>query len=540
MWLLILIFMGSAWSSLSTELLQERFFNGRLAQHDLMVYARLNTPDPRDPLNPRLSRYQWKEHHHLLAAELQGLATGQTRALEIETPPRYGKSEMAVRNFVSWHAGKFPDRDLLVVTATADLAMEHGRDVRDYMRGPGYQLTFGRDRRTKLRDDSQSATRLQLVGGAKINFFGRGQIPAGVGGFGIVFDDFFKSAEEAYSEVTRDSAWRNYVADCLSRLNNDQAWKLLIGSRKHEDDVQGRQFDPSNIHYDEASAKEFRRVRIPALSEGPGDPLNRPEGEVCWPERFSREFYLSKKNHKSDIVRIDFQTQDQCNPTPAEGDYFKKKWIQGYTAGELPKHLRIYATSDHAYRKEQKNDKQCLLVVGIDPTDTIWVLPDTWWRRADTDEMVSAMLDLMAKRKPACWWAARDAISGSVGPFLTKRMREQKIYTWLDDDMREDKDLQRRAQSIRNRMAMGMVRFPSFAPWFGDMEKELVTFPNGNHDDFVAALALLGMGLDKMFPAEAPFKASTGLPKTGTLAWVKNQSTLSAAEKEAEQARKGW
>ena len=38
------------------------------------------------------------------------------------------------------------------------------------------------------------------------------------------------------------------------------------------------------------------------------------------------------------------------------------------------------------------------------------------------------------------------------------------MFAYINDELREDKDLIRRAQSIRNRMAMGMVRFPKFAP----------------------------------------------------------------------------
>src|SRR5262249_15272634 len=149
---------------------------------------------------------------------------------------------------------------------------------------------------------------------------------------------------------------------------------------------------------------------------------------------------------------------------------------------------------------------------------------ETWWRRAETDEMVEAMIDLMAACKPSTWWAARDAISGSVGPFLQKRMRERGVFAWVDDELREDRDLVRRAQGIRNRMAMGMVRFPIFWPDWGDAEKELLQFPNGGHDDLVAALALLGMALDKTRGAELPEKPGDGQPKPGTLAWVKSEN----------------
>lgn len=492
---------------------------GEYAWHELVVYAYLTNPDPKEPLNPRRSRYQWKDHHYVIGRALAQLERREIKNLEIETPPRYSKSELAVRNFVTWHAGKHPDKDLLVITATAELAHEHGRDCRDYFNGSGYRLVFGGNPKCLLRSDSQSLDRLQLNGGAKIQFYGRGQIPAGVGGFGIVFDDFFKSSEEANSQTERDNAWRSYTADCLSRLNNSSSWILMIGSRKHEDDVAGRLFDETNPHYDATMASTFTRIRIPALSEGKEvDALKREAGEVCWPERFPKEFYLNKKNHKSDIVRIDFQTQDQCNPSPQEGTWFKKNWLQTYKRDELPKYLRFYVASDHAYREKEKNDSSCLLVVGVDSNGTIWVQPDTWWEKAQTDKMVDAMFNIINKpnRQIAMWWAARDAISGSLAPFIRKRMEATKQYFPIDDSIVEKRDLVARSASIRGMMALGLVKWPLDWPQWLEAEKQLLSFPS-KRDDLVAALALLGMGMDRMSKADSP--KISNLPVKGSFAW---------------------
>lgn len=526
-----------AWANLDTTVLQERLLTGQLARQDLVVFSRFTSPDPSDFLNPRKSRFVVKPHHDHIATQLTRIKTGEINRLEIELPPRHGKSELSVRKFVPWFCGSFPDRSAIVVTHTDDLARDHGRDVRDVLRMAAYRIAFPSPR-ALLRDDTQASDLLRLRGGSQIKFSGRGGLGAGVGADLMIFDDFFKNSEEAQSETVRDSAWHTFISDCQSRLNTDSAPVILIGTRRHEDDVQGRLFDPTNEHYDEREAKRWVRIRLPALAEA-DDPLGRAEDEALWPERYGAAYYLGRRNHKSDIVRMDHQTQDQCNPTPSEGDYFKKRWIKPYELAELPKRLRIYVASDHAYRRGQKNDRQCLLVVGVDATETIWVLPDTWWERAATDVLVEAMIRLIKDRAPAVWWAARDAISGSVGPFLHKRMREEKAFAWINDELREDKDLERRAQSIRNRMAMGMIRFPAFAPWFGEMEKELVSFPNAKHDDFVAALAMLGMGLNSMTGANHEYQNSQ-LPATGTLAWARHEIQRTETERKIAAAQKGW
>ena len=500
----------------AAELLSDRIATARVARFDLIEFSRLSTPLQSDRANPHKSRYQWVRHHRVIADALQKVAFGKIDRLEIELPPRHGKSELAVRQFVPWLIGLYPDRSGIVLAHTDTLATDHGRDVRDYWQGPGFASTWGHKPEAKLRTDSRAADRLQSVAGGVITFSGRGGLGAGVGGHWLIVDDLFKTSEEAESQTVRDSAWRAFNVDAKTRLNDERCPVIMIGSRRHEDDVQGRLFDETNPHYDAKEAKRWTRIRIPALSEGDGDPLGRPKDEPIWPEKFSREFYDSMRTSNSEILRIDFQTQYQCNPCPQEGTWFKKSWLKTYKLADLPKNLRIYVASDHAYRKGEKNDSSCLLVVGVDPTGAIYVLADTWWKKAETTEIVDAMFQIVMRRKPAMWWAARDAISGSLEPFIRRRMQDQHVYFSLDDSISETRDLVARSSSIRGMMAMGMVYWPQEWPQWGEAEKQLLSFP-GKHDDVVAALAMLGMGLDRIVKADGPRKDN--LPARGTFDW---------------------
>ena len=142
-----------------------------------------------------------------------------------------------------------------------------------------------------------------------------------------------------------------------------------------------------------------------------------------------------------------------------------------------------------------------------------------WWKSgADTAEMVEAMLALMQRRKPLVWWAEREHISKSIRPFLHQRMKETATYVNVEDST-PSRDKQNRARSIQGRMSMCMVRFPTFAHWWPEAMHELLAFPTGKHDDFVDALAHIGMGLDRLGRA-APPKVEPRLPKTMTKAWI--------------------
>ena len=510
---LLIVIMSMLWS---TDVMQERYLNACLAEDELIRFARLSTPLPSDRLNPRLSRFQWVRHHHVIAAALERVARGEINRLEIELPPRHGKSELTIRQFSPWLMGKFPFKSGIVLCHTDSLATDHGRDVRDYWQGPGFHTVFGHNPEAQLRTDSRASDRLQSVAGGIITFSGRSALGAGVGGHWLLVDDLFKNSEEAASQTARESAWRAYNVDCKSRLNDESCPIVMIGSRRNEDDVQGRIFDPTSVHYDAKEAARWTRIRIPALSEGDGDPLGRPKDEPIWPEKFGREFFESMRNNASEVIRDDFQTQYQCNPRPVEGTWFKKTWLKTYRAADLPRNLRYYVASDHAYRQKEKNDLNCLLVVGVDPTGAIYVMPDTWWKRAQTTEVVDAMFQIVQRRRPAMWWAARDAISGSLEPFIRVRMMDQKIFFALDDSISESTDLVARSVSIRGMMAMGMVYWPIEWPQWGEAENQLLSFP-GKHDDLVAALAMLSMGMDRMIKAEGPQKS--GIPKRGTFDW---------------------
>ena len=190
---------------------------------------------------------------------------------------------------------------------------------------------------------------------------------------------------------------------------------------------------------------------------------------------------------------------------------------------ELPSNLRMYGASDHALTTDEENDATCLGCFGVDDKDDIWILPDLFWERVQTDETLEAMMARMKQHKPLVWWAEDEHINKALGPFRQKRMQEEKVYVTVDGISPGRRDLKARARSIQGRIQMRKVHFPRFASWWPAAENEMLKFPSATHDDFVSFMALIGLGLAKEVSAARPVERVTG-PKTGTLSWVKHSS----------------
>ena len=507
-----------------------RLLAAKKGEESLIEFTRMMMPDPEDPDDVELSRYKVAKHHRVMAAALEAVEKGEIPRLIITIPPRHGKSQLSSKAFPAWFMGRDPYRQMIVASYSATMAEDFGREVRAYMQSPAFQQVFPA---CQLRKGGAASDRIQTEAGGLGVFVGIGGPLTGRGADVLLIDDPVKDREDADSPVMREKAWGWFTDVAMTRLMGGMGRVVIIMTRWHEDDLVGRLTDPNNHHYNAEEAAQWKIISFPALAKDE-DIMGRKKDEPLWPERITKEFLVSQRR----LNPKGFAALYQGDPAPEEGDFIKKEWLTTYKPDELPRNLRMYCASDHAVSTAQDRDPTVLIPAGVDEEGTIWILPDVWWRREQTDTVVDAMLDMMQRHKPLVWWAERGHISKSIAPFLRKRMLEEQIFCAIDEVV-PVKDKQTRAQSIQGRMSMGKVRFPGFAPWWAAARTQMLTFPSAKHDDFVDALAYIGLGLGRMTAATAPSRSKPA-PEVGTIAWVKQRAAFDSRLKAIQKAAGGF
>jgi len=485
---------------------------------DFLKFIKFTMPVAKDPNNIGLSIFKDAKHHRAIAQALEQVANGKIRRLIVTLPPRHGKSEMISRRFIPWLLGRDASKNVIFATYNEDFAQDFGADCRSIMSTPQFQQVFPG---FAFRQGGASKSRVQTELGGMAVFVGRGGSITGRGGDTLIVDDPIKDSIEAMSPTLRENLWSWFTQVFMTRLMTERSACVIVTTRWHEDDLVGRLTDPSNPHFSESECAKWKIINLPAFA-GDNDPLKRAEGEVLWPERFNKDFLEAQRN----LDQRGFSALYQQQPSPEDGDLFQRENVQFYEKRNLPKQLRIYAASDHAVGIDKtRHDLTCLLVVGVDDQEDIYLL-DCWWARQPSDMVVKAMLELIRRHKPLIWWAERGHISKAIGPFLRKRMFETKTHCRIEEVTPVANKVQR-SQSMIGRMAMKKVYFPKVSAWGQRAVDELLKFPNARHDDFVDTLAWIGMGLGDLHSPSGRARTAEGLfPKVGTIEWVKWQTTM--------------
>src|ERR1700722_5837427 len=256
-------------------------------------------------------KYRPSRVHHYIAAQLERVERGEIDRLKIEVPPRIGKTELSSRLFPAFCLGRNPSRQFLAASASAALAHDIGRTVRNTIKSDIYQLVFPN---VTLQEDSKAAGKWNTSQGGAWYSVGVGGDVLGRGANIWLIDDTLGTMADAQSQTMRDNVWNWFNGTVYNRLEPGGAI-IVIGSRLHEDDLQGRLEERMRAGGD---YDKWETVRLPALAEE-GDPLGREIGEPIWPERYSLKQF---ERIKANTFARDWSALYQQRPVPEAGEFF--------------------------------------------------------------------------------------------------------------------------------------------------------------------------------------------------------------------------
>lgn len=431
------------------------------------------------------------EFHDQIIRALIRVVTGETKRLIINIPPRFGKTELAVKMFVAWCLANNPAAKFIHLSYSDDLALDNSSAIRDLVKTDAYQELFP----TPLKADSDSKKKwyTQAGGGlyatsagGAITGFGAGAMRRDYSGNGspadgfagcIIIDDPVKP-DDAFSDVMRDRINRRFNNTIASRVNSQETPIIVIMQRLHEADMSG-------FLLDGGSGEEWEHLCIAVIDE---------DGESIWPEKVPTERLRVMEEADS----YTFAGQYMQRPSPLGGGIIKPdniqivdaipagpiEWVRGWD-------LAASITGDWTAGPKIGRMK-----------DGRFIIADMVRLRAGPDDRDKALLNT----------AARDGFDvtisipqdpGQAGKSQVAYLARQLAGYYIKSSP-ETGDKVVRASPLAAQINVGNVLMLR-AEWNNPLVAELRVFPNGKFDDQVDGLSRGFAELIGRYPAEIFF-----------------------------------
>jgi len=272
------------------------------------------------------SKFVVGKHHRIICEALDEVIQGKTNRLIINLAPRFGKTEIAVKSFISYGLCLNPAAKFLHLSYSNDLAIDNSRHIREMLSDETIRTLFDVNIATKNNmkwyTDKGGGLYATSTGG-QVTGFGAGKVDAEDEEEQQAFDEFipyrdskFAGAiiiddpikpEDAQSDNLREKVNLRFESTIRNRVNSRNTPIIIIMQRLHENDLCG--------YLQGVEPDSWKVVSLPAIQRD-----EKGEEESLWPHRWS----LSELKHFQEVNSFVFETQYMQNPTPLEGLMYRE------------------------------------------------------------------------------------------------------------------------------------------------------------------------------------------------------------------------
>ena len=409
-------------------------------------------------------------HIDLIAKKLEAVERGEIKRLMIFVPPRHSKSLVSSQLFPAWYLGRDPTKQIIATTYGDDLARDFGRKVRNIMIESEYKFIFPE---VSLAEDSQAIGKFNTNQDGIYIATGIGGAITGRGADLLLIDDPVRNRKDADSEVIRENIWEWYTSTARSRLMPNGAI-VIIQTRWHKDDLSGRLLKQMS----EGKGEQWEIIDLPAIANRNEE--HRKEGDPLWPEMWSLE---ELQKTRAAIGEREWYCLYQQTPMDPENQIFHAEYFRYYE--QLPEgELTTLMAVDPAFKKSKKSDYSAICVVAKHH-DKTYVL-DYVRAKLNPSELITEIIRMWKKWKPFKLGIEAFAAQTVIGFYLRERAAGENIGIDYEEILQKDDKL---------------TKIKRLEPYFRDgkilikkhmteLEKELLSFPQGDHDDLIDSLQM--------------------------------------------------
>lgn len=436
------------------------------------------------------------EHHRLIDDALARVESGEIKNLVISIPPRFGKTQFCVIDWMARSIAKNARAKFIHLSYSDELALDNSAKCRETVTSAEYQNFWS----VKLKSDADSKKKwyteqgggvYATAAGGAVTGFGAGSLAdvsdelqsaidaaeaalnAEIDAFfaddgnepldpnlfygAIVIDDPIK-VDDADNEKERNRVNKRLNATIKSRRNSRNTPIIIIMQRLHEDDMAG-------FVLAGGMEEKFYHLNLPAIID-----KDTPTARSLWPAKHTLEELLAMEIADHSV----FQAQYMQDPTPDEGTFFKAEWFENkrFRLGEEPTKLVKYGAGDYAVTPDG-GDWTEQAIGAFDLKEDLWFL-DWNSARVTADKSIDTMMTMAGDYDPVLWAGETGVIRRALEPFIEKEQRRRRLYfklEWLP----ATKSKAANAKAFQALASQGKVHIP-YGPWGDALIAQLLKF----------------------------------------------------------------